>query len=49
MDATRKSVRHLGDGIFAIGADQIGKRGEQGGIGEHLGLDAVMQSLFPGI
>ena len=49
MDAARQTGRHLGDGVLAVYADEIGKRREQGRIGEHLRLDAVMQRLFPSI
>jgi hypothetical protein len=49
MDAAREPGRHLGHGILAIDGDEVGKRGEQRGIGEHLGLYAVMQRLFPRI
>src|SRR5262245_19685443 len=49
MDAAREPGRHLGDGILAIDADQVGEGGEQGGVGEHLRLDAVVQRLFPRI
>jgi len=49
MDAPREASRHFGDGILAIDADKIGERRIQGGIGEHLRLDTVMQRLFPGV
>jgi len=46
-DAPRQPVRHFRDCVLAIGIDEIGQRGKQRGIGEHLRLDAVMQRLFP--
>ena len=49
MDAPRQASRHLCHGILAIDADEIGERRKQGGVGEHLRLDAVMQRLFPGV
>ncbi len=49
MDAPREASRHFCDGILAIDADKIGERRKQGGIGEHLRLDTVMQRLFPGV
>ena len=33
----------------SIDVDEIGKRGKQSGVGEHFGLDAVVQRLFPSI
>ena len=35
--------------VLAIDADKIGECCEQGCVGEHLRLDAVMQRLFPSI
>ena len=49
VDAARQPGGHLGDGVLAIDADQIGERGEQGRVGKHLRLDAVMQGLLPGV
>jgi len=49
LDAAREARGHLGDGILAINGDEIGERREQGGIGQHFRLDAVMQRLFPGV
>src|SRR4029079_5599348 len=49
LDAVRQSARHLGHGILAVGLDEVGKGCEQRGVGEHLGLDAVMQRLLPRI
>lgn len=43
----RQAVGHLGHGVLAISPDEVGERCEQRGIGEHLGLDAVMQRLLP--
>jgi len=49
LNAAGEAAGHLGHGILAIGSDEIGKCCEQRGVGQHLRLDAVTQSLFPRI
>src|SRR4029078_1403653 len=49
LDAAGQSARPLGHGILAVGLDEVGNGCEQPALGEHLGLDAVMQRLLPRI
>jgi hypothetical protein len=49
LNAAGETASHFGNGILAIGGDEVGKCCEQRGVGKHFRLDAVTQCLFPRI
>ena len=48
-DAGREAFDEFRHGVFAIGADQFGERGEQAGLRQAIAIDAIVPRFRPGL